>query len=137
VFKEISDKIYARYLSNKKFSMPFVNDTTLYNYYGLKNELNSIFGTLKIPFVDSANGSGYWRSMSMKNNTATMQAQAITKSNSLITPSVVGMGLKDAVYMAENKGLKVIASGRGRVTGQSLPAGAVFKKGQTLTLVLN
>jgi len=137
VFKEISDKIYARYLSNKKFSMPFVNDTTLYNYYGLKNELNSIFGTLKIPFVDSANGSGYWRSMSMKNNTATMQAPAITKSNSLITPSVVGMGLKDAVYMAENKGLKVIASGRGRVTGQSLPAGAVFKKGQTLTLVLN
>jgi cell division protein FtsI (penicillin-binding protein 3) len=47
------------------------------------------------------------------------------------------MGLKDAVYMAENKGLKVTVTGRGRVISQSLPAGATFKKGQAITLFLN
>ncbi len=135
VFKEISDKIYARYLSNKKYSSPFMSDTALYNYYGLKNELSSIFGTLNMRFVDSANGSGSWRNMSMKNNTAMMQVALNT--NGKVTPSVIGMGLKDAVYLAENKGLKVIANGRGRVTSQSLPPGTTFKKGQAITLLLN
>jgi cell division protein FtsI (penicillin-binding protein 3) len=135
VFKEISDKIYARYLSNKKYSSPFVSDTTLYNYYGLKNELSSIFGTLNMRFVDSANGSGSWRNMSMKNNSAMLQGAVNT--NGKVTPSVIGMGLKDAVYLAENKGLKVITNGRGRVTSQSLPPGTTFKKGQLITLLLN
>ncbi len=135
VFKVISDKIYARYLSNKKYSSPFVSDTSLYNYYGMKNELSSIFETLNLRFIDSANGSGSWRNMSMKNNSALMQVAVNT--NGQLTPSVIGMGLKDAVYLAENKGLKVTASGRGRVTSQSLPPGTTFKKGQAITLLLN
>ena len=135
VFKEISDKIYARYLSNKKYSSPFVSDTSMYNYYGMKNELSSIFETLNLRFIDSANGSGSWRNMSMKNNSALMQVAVNT--NGQLTPSVIGMGLKDAVYLAENKGLKVTASGRGRVTSQSLPPGTTFKKGQAITLLLN
>jgi cell division protein FtsI (penicillin-binding protein 3) len=45
--------------------------------------------------------------------------------------------LKDAIYLMENKGLKVMATGRGRVLSQSLPAGAAFKKGQTIALFLN
>jgi cell division protein FtsI (penicillin-binding protein 3) len=43
VFKEISDKIYARFLSTRKYTSPVQSDTTKYNYYGMKNELNSIF----------------------------------------------------------------------------------------------
>jgi cell division protein FtsI (penicillin-binding protein 3) len=135
VFKEISDKIYARYLSSKKYTAPFVSDTTFYNYYGLKNELSSIFGAMNVRFVDSANGTGSWRNMSMKNNSALMQ-QAMN-INGQVTPSVIGMGLKDAVYLAENKGLKVVANGRGRVISQSLPPGTSFKKGQAITLLLN
>jgi cell division protein FtsI (penicillin-binding protein 3) len=136
VFKEISDKVYAKYLSNKKYTAPAVMDTMPYNYYGMKNELNSILGTMKISFADSAMG-GYWRSMYVKNNTATLQqpADAVTGGN--IIPNVVGMGLKDAVYMTENKGLKITIAGRGRVINQSLPAGATFKKGQAITLFLN
>ena len=53
------------------------------------------------------------------------------------TPAVIGMGLKDAVYLLENKGLKVVATGRGRVFNQSLLAGTPFKKGQTVTISLN
>ena len=136
VFKEISDKIYGRYLSNKKYTAPSVSDTLLYNYYGMRNELNSIFGTLKIPFTDSANG-GYWRAMSLKNNMAMLQFPADAAGATMAAPNVTGMGLKDAVYLAENKGLKVVATGRGRVISQSILPGTTFKKGQTITLFLN
>ena len=135
VFKEISDRIYGRYLSRKKFNMSSV-DTTQYNYYGMKNEWNSIFNMLKLPYQDSAIG-GYWRATSIKNNTAILSTPAYTTTDSYIIPAVVGMGLKDAVYLMENKGLKVTATGRGRVLSQSLPAGTSFKKGQIVTLFLN
>jgi cell division protein FtsI (penicillin-binding protein 3) len=135
VFKEISDRIYARYLSNKKFTAP-AGDTTQYNYYGMKNEWNSIFGILKLPFKDSATG-GNWRATTIKNNAAILSTPAYTATGSFVTPAVVGMGLKDAVYLMENKGLKVTATGRGKVLNQSLPAGTTFKKGQTITLLLN
>ena len=136
VFKEISDKIYARYLSTQQFKESVNRDTVQYHYYGMKNELNSIFNQLNLPFVDSAVG-GFWRSMQMKDNAAIFNLPETANSPALIIPSVVGMGLKDAVYLMENKGLKVMASGRGRVFGQSLLAGNPFIKGQTVTLFLN
>ena len=136
VFKEISDKIYARYLSTQQFKESVNRDTVQYHYYGMKNELNSIFNQLNLPFVDSAVG-GFWRSMQMKDNAAIFTLPETANSPTLIIPSVVGMGLKDAVYLMENKGLKVMASGRGRVFGQSLLAGNPFIKGQTVTLFLN
>lgn len=136
VFKEISDKIYARYLSKQQFKETANRDTLQYHYYGMKNELNSIFNQLNLPFVDSAVG-GHWRTMQMKDNAATLNLPEATIGNSLVIPSVVGMGLKDAVYLMENKGLKVMASGRGRVFSQSLLAGTTFIKGQTVTLFLN
>ncbi len=135
VFKEISDKVYAKFLSNRKYAIPGVSDTAIYSYYGLKNDLNTIVSTMKIPFADSATG-GYWRSMSVKSNSATLRQPADVIDAATI-PNVVGMGLKDAVYLAENKGLKVSITGRGRVISQSLPAGAAFKKGQAITLFLN
>ncbi len=136
VFKEISDKIYARFLSTRKFTEPMLRDTLQYNYYGMKNELNSIFNWLNVPFVDSAAG-GYWRTMNMQNNTAVLDNPATSTTAKLITPSVIGMGLKDAIYLLENKGLRVVTTGRGRVLSQSLLSGATFKKGQTVALQLN
>lgn len=136
VFKEISDKIYARFMSAKRFAAPAVRDTAWSSSYGLKNEWSSIFKTLNMPFVDSANGNGYWRTVSVKNNSALMKPSVNTASN-VITPTLIGMGLKDAIYLAENKGLRVVANGKGKVVSQSLAAGTVYKKGQTITLVLN
>ena len=73
----------------------------------------------------------------MKSNRATLNAPESTNTLVSIIPSVIGMGLKDAVYLMENKGLRVMATGRGRVSNQSLLAGTTFKKGQTVTLFLN
>jgi len=136
VFKEISDKIYGRYLSTKSFIATNTADSTKYNFYGMKNELASIFSFLKMPFIDSA-VAGVFRETNMKNNFSSLNAPLYSSASSgSVTPNVVGMGLKDAVYLLENSGLKVAATGRGRVMNQSVTAGANFKKGQTISLVL-
>lgn len=136
VFKNIADKIYGRFLTNKSFDSKLSPDTLAYNSYGMKSDLQSIFGYMNIDYYDSSR-SGYWRSMDMRNKHAglKMPEQVATAKN--IIPDVKGMGLKDAVYLLENKGLKVDVMGRGRVMNQSLTAGAGFTKGQKITLFLN
>ena len=134
VFKEISDKIYNRYVSKAVYKVPVSRDTTMYNYAGSMNDLASIFHFMNIPYKDSA--SGYWRSAYLQSNTAALKAPADNSSGS-VTPNVTGMGLKDAVYLLENKGFKIAVNGRGRIVNQSIAAGADFQKGQKIILMLN
>ncbi|MEI8059095.1 MAG: penicillin-binding protein [Ferruginibacter sp.] len=138
VFKEISDKIYGRYLSSQKFiATTTFSDSLSYSYYGYPKELTTIFSFLKMPFVDSA-ASEKIRKVDMKNNFSYLNTMPNSSASAgAVTPNVVGMGLKDAVYLLENKGLKVAASGRGKVMNQSLISGTNFNKGQTISLVLN
>jgi cell division protein FtsI (penicillin-binding protein 3) len=137
VFKEISDRIYGSYLGTKKYITVNRPDTNQYDYFGMKNELGSIFTSLNLPYTD-AGMSGSWRSMQMKNNAGILYTSAVSTSTSgSVTPNVVGMGLKDAVYLLENMGLKVTATGRGRVMNQSLAAGTNFSKQQNIALILN
>lgn len=136
VFKEISDKLYSRYLSKQPYMQPLVKDTLQYNYYGLKSELNTLFAGLQFPYVDST-VSGYWRKSTVSRGAAMMQVPQNIVTPNTVMPDVLGMGLKDAVYLLENKGLRVVASGRGRVVSQSLAAGVAYTKGQKVLLFLN
>jgi cell division protein FtsI (penicillin-binding protein 3) len=137
VFKEISDRIYSSYVGTKQYAAVNQTDSSRYNYFGLKNELNSIFNSLNLPFIDSAR-SGYWRSVQLQNNSGILKTSLTsTSASGSVTPNVVGLGLKDAVYLLENMGLKVTATGRGRVVNQSLTAGTNFTKTQTISLILN
>lgn len=51
-------------------------------------------------------------------------------------PRVVGMGLKDAIYLLESRGLRVGVTGHGRVTSQSVAAGMAVRRGDYVQLVL-
>ena len=137
VFKEISDRIYGSYLSTRQYTAVNATDSNQYNYFGMKSELGSIFTSLHMPYTDSGS-SGFWRSMQLKNNSGILNTPLISTSTSgSVTPNVVGMGLKDAVYLLENMGLKVTATGRGRVMNQSLAAGTNFTKNKKIAMVLN
>jgi cell division protein FtsI (penicillin-binding protein 3) len=135
VFKEISDRIYSHYLSSLQFTLTGKADSLLQNYYGTATDLNSILGWVKIPHSDS--GSGNWRSMAVNNSKAILTQPQQSFPQGALVPNVTGMGLKDAIELLENKGAKVTVSGRGRVFSQVPVGGAVFKKGQTVSLVLN
>ena len=53
-----------------------------------------------------------------------------------LMPNVVGMGLADAIYILESRGLKVAFSGNGRISHQSIRAGEQIKPGNRVTLTL-
>jgi cell division protein FtsI (penicillin-binding protein 3) len=52
------------------------------------------------------------------------------------TPDVQGMGLRDAIFVLENAGFKVIPVGQGKVKNQSVAAGTQYQKGQFITIQL-
>lgn len=51
-------------------------------------------------------------------------------------PSVVGMGLKEAVYLLERNGLLVSVSGVGRVEWQSVRPGTPARRGMPVSIRL-
>lgn len=53
-----------------------------------------------------------------------------------IVPSVVGMGLKDAIYLLEKQGLRVSFSGMGEVVSQSIEPGVEVEEGTQIVLRL-
>jgi cell division protein FtsI (penicillin-binding protein 3) len=52
-----------------------------------------------------------------------------------LVPNVVGMGLKDAIFNLENRGIRVVFIGYGKVTSQT-PAAGAHAAGQTVTIKL-
>jgi cell division protein FtsI (penicillin-binding protein 3) len=53
-----------------------------------------------------------------------------------LVPNVLGMGLKDALYVLENRGLRVRISGNGMVRRQSIPPGTRARQGTTIVIEL-
>ncbi|NJL14731.1 MAG: PASTA domain-containing protein [Microscillaceae bacterium] len=51
-------------------------------------------------------------------------------------PNAKGLSLKDAIYLLENKGLKVYYQGSGRVRSQSLMPGAALRPGDKIVIQL-
>jgi cell division protein FtsI (penicillin-binding protein 3) len=51
-------------------------------------------------------------------------------------PDVTGMGLKEALFLLESKGLRVSFSGAGAVREQSIPVGAETRQGEQVELIL-
>ena len=51
-----------------------------------------------------------------------------------IMPDVMGIGARDAVYLLESRGLKVIIKGRGKVHQQSIAYGKPYRRGTRVTL---
>ncbi len=136
VFKQISDKIYGRFMNRKDNNWVTVNkDTGLFSYVGMKKDWGAILNALNMPYTDSTVG-GYWRNLNLKNNSAGL-ANVDGLSNAAVMPNVVGMGLKDAIYVLENNGIKVLISGRGKVISQSVQPGTAIAKNQTINLMLN
>lgn len=72
----------------------------------------------------------------VKENGKSLTLQKKRQAGGKSVPDVTGMGARDAVYMLENKGIRVRLTGRGKVTEQSIPAGSIIKKNMVCALKL-
>lgn len=136
VFKEIADKIYALKVTRSnelQYSTFNRNDSAWYNYAGYTKDIKQVTTQLQMPVTETAGTSNYSR-MFKQGTGSVVSTQNIS---SKLMPSLAGMGLKDAVYLCENLGLKVTISGKGKVAGQSIVAGQGIRRGQLITIQLS
>jgi cell division protein FtsI (penicillin-binding protein 3) len=135
IFREIADKVYSTHADmhdalakndSVKNAMPFIKA-------GQQKELNKVLAKLNISAA-SENKDAAWVSVSNENNTLQITERKISNG---VVPDVAGMGLRDAIYLLENEGLKVQIYGRGVVTKQSLTPGTAIQKGQQIVIELS
>ncbi|MDR3246381.1 MAG: PASTA domain-containing protein [Prevotellaceae bacterium] len=133
VFRKISDKIYSLYIgkdfiipdkTNAPENIPYVKSSRGEN-------LSIIAEKLNLPITIGSNG---WIKVDTVNQK--LQTSEISVKKGII-PDVTGMGLRDAVFLLENKDLKVSHSGIGRVVKQTPEPGASYNPGQKITLTLS
>jgi cell division protein FtsI (penicillin-binding protein 3) len=84
-------------------------------------------------YKDSS-GKTEYNVMADENYQPVLKGQESAKNS---MPDVKGMGLKDVLYLLENKDVKVLAKGKGKVVGQSVNAGLPLSRGQTVVVELN
>jgi len=138
VFREIATKLYNLYVEKKDASQfAAIKDSSEYYYAGFSSDIRKVMGSLQLNYRDSA-AQQNWTSIYNRNaagNTVPV-AKGIPVQQQRM-PNVRGMGLKDAIYLLENMGLKVSVRGRGKVAAQSVAPGTTLAKGITVILELS
>lgn len=131
VFREIADKVY----STRPDIHHHMADTTVKTDYplwtiGHKDDLEYLYNEFLIP-LDPASANSEWAVSMSADSAVKLQPRLVGEG---IVPNVKGMGIKDALFILENLGLKVEIKGRGLIREQSLPPGKSISKGETITL---
>jgi len=133
VFREIATKLYAMYVEkNSAPNYVTTKDSSGYFYAGYTRDIKNVFSKMNVSYSDSTMQNN-WSSVYAKN------ARPVVKGASVqgkFMPNVKGMGLKDALYLLENSGIKVVAKGRGKIVSQSIPPGTPLTRGFTVLVEL-
>jgi len=98
---------------------------------GYKEDLKYLMDYLGMPHEDLSNTA--WAVGMVQNDSINLRTRNIQDD---VVPNVVGMGLRDALYLLENKRLRVRAVGVGKVKSQSVIPGRSIQSVQTITLIL-
>lgn len=132
IFRDITDRIYVREYELQEGSVQLAVESIQapYSKSGNGKALASAFDYLKLPLKEQGD-AGQW--VSTRSTPEGVVSSTIPLSSQLV-PNVVDMGLKDAVYLMESRGLKVVADGRGTVRNQSQLPGSLVRKGSTVRL---
>lgn len=134
VFKEIADMIFAQDLDlHPPFEAKAANSEGVYPVIRAGNikDLNVICRELGIP--TEARTTDEWVRAKGKENAVLWTTDEIAPG---VIPNVMGMTLRDAIFLLENLGLQVQHSGHGRVISQSSTPGAKATKGNKIKLKL-
>jgi len=135
IFKEVADKVYATSLGIHKeivktenialSRIPYAKDGNyddlkmIYNHFGIKTKIN--------------NSVDEWAKISTGVDEVTISSRKIAP---IYVADVVGMSIKDALYILENQGLRVVFVGKGTVKNQSIISGSKIIKGEKIVLTL-
>lgn len=134
VLKDIAEKMYAEgYIYNIPFNQP---DSTITMdaeiKRGIKEVTKSACNTMNITYVaDTTRTDIDFETQKINQNTI-----SISNDSTQMVPSVIGMGLKDAIYILEKSGANVKVNGQGVVKEQIPNPGDTYNKGDEITITL-
>ncbi|MFK7757774.1 MAG: penicillin-binding protein [Flavobacteriales bacterium] len=134
VFRDISDMLYAKEFfkvekeetETEAAHIPLSKD-------GYQAELNEVYSSLGMEYTSGATDAT-WVFTETKPDHVNTQAKSISKNT---MPYVVGMGLKDALYLLESMGLQVELYGHGVVRKQSIKSGTSLETINAVSLELS
>ncbi len=134
VFQEISRKVYATSLDIQQDLVPeegYLAEIP-FSKNGHRAALEKVLKDLDIP-LSGQQGSEWVQTT--KGDESILTDPLNIKED--LVPNVREMGVKDAVYLLENAGLKVVVHGRGKVLEQSISPGSRIVKGQKIVLTMS
>lgn len=135
VFKEIADNIYARDI---ELHAPMEKKTVLEAGVlpvirgGRQEELTMLANELGVSTHSATEEE--WVKASRNGSSVTWKKNEVLKDR---VPDVTGLTFRDALYLCEKSGLRVVYQGRGRVAEQSLAPGTRFGRGARIYLKLS
>jgi len=132
IFKRIMDWCYA--IKHESSLASVTPDDFKGDYkgrvYGYADDYSTLFEDLKIRYEKA----GRWIKGQSGEEGEVLNGKAKISANTV--PDLKGMGLRDAVYVLENLGMKVNADGFGKVNKQSLKPGSTVGN-KEITIYLN
>lgn len=122
VFRELSDRVVGTRIDFNKTNMK--ESTVKYPVIGYGNG-GDFYAFCKSLGLHITKPSVMWVKGKDINGMCALSEQNVQSG---IVPNVVGLTIKDAVYMLENLGMKVRFHGKGKVVSQSVAAGSRIDK---------
>ena len=124
VFREIADKIMDSdielFATLNEQPKPVLTKKQLPDYdVGHRQDMQTVLSYLDLPYENKA--TNQWAVIRATESDSLYLLQRSIKENQV--PNVVGMGLRDAIYILENLGLQVSVKGYGRIKEQSIKPG--------------
>lgn len=135
VFKEIVTSVMAQLGKTRNAgAVNVVPDSSSYIYSGGREEMQQVLQALSIRYADSMSKGASLSEVHAYNYKPVAKTLPEVKN---VMPDVRYMTLRDALYALENRNIKVVVQGKGRVVAQDVLPGTPIKKNTTVTILLN
>ncbi|NOY38109.1 MAG: transpeptidase family protein [Chlorobi bacterium] len=138
VFREVADKVYATNLSMQKEFLAYAEHPHFAPYCknGKTTSLLDVLHTVNVPVSVEKKQSNIpgWSITICEDSVVVVKPLPIRQR---LMPNVVGMGLKDALYLLNINGIRVDAAGWGTVKAQSLSPGSIIEKNEHVVLTMS
>ncbi len=133
VFREVADRIYASDVKmyNKVEEHLAGNTVAPEAKAGQSQATKKVYNAFGVKALYAAK-SEYFNSVDTNNGVAYEENTPVKG----VMPNVNGMGLKDAMFLLGNVGLKARVKGSGKVVSQSIQAGSKIGKGLMVEILL-
>ena len=134
VFLEIAQKVYATTPELHRRKIDTIQSISIpKSVAGNKTDLQKVCDVLGFT-SDLGKVNGDW--VKGKSEKTDFQFTSANPKAGVV-PEVIGMGLRDAVYLLEKAGFKVRFSGKGKVIRQSTESGVFMNRGSLIQLELS